>query len=104
MTYEPRFTALWDRCWRKVGKRQAYKVWLKIGDDERDEIEAAFEAHRCHYARIDVQFRPHLSTWLFQGRWEDELGDPIEVDPQEQLHREQIEQWGYAQHYEGRVQ
>lgn len=104
MKYDPRFLALWDRAWRKTGKRAAYKSWLSLSDEERDEVEAVWETHRAHLAEKELCFRPMVSTWLNQGRWEDELGDPIEVDPREREYREQVEQFGYGSYYERNVQ
>lgn len=81
MTYDDdRFEAIWSRVWRKSGKRAAYKAWLKLDDDEISEVESVFEAHRKEFTGTELRFRPHLSTWLNQGRWEDELGDPLTAD------------------------
>jgi hypothetical protein len=69
------FEEFWKLYPRKVSKRVAQKIWERMTKDEQ---EAAFEALPVHikYWKLketDTEFIPHASTWLNQGRWEDEL-------------------------------
>ena len=69
------FDEFWSLYPRKVSKRVAQKIWERMPKDEQ---QAALEALPVHikYWRLkesDPEFIPHASTWLNQGRWEDEL-------------------------------
>lgn len=71
------FTQFWEVYPRKVGKKAAEKAYLKaIKSTPHEVILKGLEAQLPWFeeqksARGD--FRPHPSTWLNQGRWEDEL-------------------------------
>ena len=69
------FEEFWKLYPRKVSKRVAQKIWERMPADEQ---QAALEALPAHikYWRLketDTEFIPHASTFLRQGRWEDEL-------------------------------
>ena len=73
MNYSPEFEQWWNHYPRKVAKRKASKVFQtvlkEIGLVELIAITRKF-------AQSDVgragPFCPHPTTWLTQGRWEDE--------------------------------
>ena len=74
---EKRFNEFWAAYPRKVGKGGAQKVWSKI--------KPTAELHAKILAAVDIakrsvewqkdngKFIPHPTTWLNQGRWDDEL-------------------------------
>ena len=69
------FDEFWKLYPRKVSKRVAQKIWERMPADEQ---QAALEALPAHikYWRLketETEFIPHASTFLRQGRWEDEL-------------------------------
>jgi hypothetical protein len=70
--------AVFDRFWkaypRKVGKAAAVKSWkaaINRGADP-EQMATAAEAFRIQSAHTEKQYIPHPSTWLSQGRYEDE--------------------------------
>tara|TARA_R100000353_G_scaffold165253_1_gene126309 strand:+ start:462 stop:1154 length:693 start_codon:yes stop_codon:yes gene_type:complete len=68
------FTAVWETYPRKVGKGAAMKAWLKAVKkiSEKDLLDA-INAYIESIQGKDKQYIPHLSTWLNQERWMDEL-------------------------------
>ncbi|WP_157038002.1 MULTISPECIES: hypothetical protein [Chelativorans] len=72
------FERFWSLYPRKVAKRTAQKAWdkeLRAGTDPA-EIIAGLERQLPTLVRREPQFIPHASTWLHQGRWEDEIEAP----------------------------
>jgi hypothetical protein len=73
---QSKFDAFWLAYPKKVGKGAACTAWkkLKMTDALFAEIMAAIEKQRkCKQWRKDGgQYVPNPSTWLNQGRWEDE--------------------------------
>ena len=76
----------WETWWslypRKIGKKAAeakYRAALKTVDAEtlRSAIEA--QAKRWARARTEEKYIPHATTWLSQGRWDDEQAKPRAV-------------------------
>lgn len=78
--YTDRFAEFWDAYPRKVGKDAARRIYEKRRPDEEIHAQmlAAIESQRRSPAWVKDggQFIPHPSTWLSQGRWQDE---PLEV-------------------------
>jgi len=72
------FEVIWKMYPRKVAKRVAEKSWSKLSTGEKNAAIEAMPNHLEYWKRSDTQkeFIPHLSTWLNQGRWEDELEMP----------------------------
>lgn len=70
------FDEFWAAYPRKVGKLKARKVWQKLAPDAdlRLAIQAALEwqSRSVQWTRDGGQFIPHPTTWLTQGRWDDE--------------------------------
>lgn len=73
-----------DRFWavypRKVGKDAAWKAFEKRQPDD-DLTETMLRAVQQQiqspaWRKDDGQFIPHPSTWLNQGRWQDEVSPP----------------------------
>lgn len=74
--FPPGFEVVWAGYPRKVGKDAAAKAFAKRKPD-KDLIEAmvkAIETQRAsdQWCKDGGQFIPHLSTWLNEGRWQDE--------------------------------
>jgi hypothetical protein len=61
---------------RKVGRGAALKAWAKLEPDEalQAQILGALAAQHPHLDRRENgRFIPHPSTWLNEGRWDDEI-------------------------------
>ena len=71
-----RFDRFWKAYPKKVGKQAAYKTWSKINPsgDLTEEIIRAVEKQKTwrQWQRDNGQYIPNPTTWLNQGRWEDE--------------------------------
>lgn len=74
--YTQAFEAFWNEYPKKVGKAYAFTCWKKIkGVDARTIIDALHgQIGADHFRGNDgKQYFPNPSTWLNQGRWEDEI-------------------------------
>ena len=71
------FECFWDSYPKKIGKTKAKQVFEKINpnDDLVDKMIAKVEEYKLtnQWLKDNGQFIPHPTTWLNQGRWEDEL-------------------------------
>ncbi len=78
------FDLFWRDYWRKVGKKKAREIWLKvaISDDDAAKIWRAQDRQTTEMLKKDEQYRPHAATWLGQERWNDE---PAITEEQESL-------------------
>ncbi len=78
------FDLFWRDYWRKVGKKKAREIWLKvaISDDDAAKIWSAQDRQTTEMLKKDEQYRPHAATWLGQERWNDE---PAITEEQESL-------------------
>ncbi len=70
------FSAFWAIYPKKIGKGAALKAWKKIkpanGLTERITAAVQLALHSEQWQRDGGQFIPNPSTWLNQGRWDDE--------------------------------
>lgn len=67
---DPAFEAFWKAYPRRIGKIKAREAWDRaMGVTTPNVIEAALRAAKWSE---DPKFIPHPSTWLNQGRWDDE--------------------------------
>src|SRR6056297_2200930 len=70
------FAEIWQIYNHKVGKQQAQRKWRRMPKRDRN---AAMAAVKKYVDRTDPdgkdgkRYRAHLSTWLNQRRWEDEI-------------------------------
>ena len=86
--YTPGFTTFWLHYPKRVGKDEAYKAWTKRScEGSTAEILAAIERQRQWLMRADYrsgkqpgELCPNPSTWLNQGRWQDEPPDLVDVE------------------------
>ena len=72
-----RFTEFWKAYPKKVGKKAAEKSWQKLKPDAElfERIMQAVTAAKGseQWNRENGRFIPNPSTWINQGRWDDEL-------------------------------
>ena len=107
-------TARFDRFWgaypRKVARKKCLAIWLalKLTDEQADQVVAAVKRY-CQtdqWQKEGGKFIPHPSTFLNQGRWEDEIetkpkpkrGD-LDWDPSIELGVELQRSWGSSNPY-----
>lgn len=89
-----RFARFWSAYPKKVGKDEALKAWnkRKPSEPQTQEILAAVERQRDYLCREGGKFIPNPSTWLNQGRWQDEPPqDPAAMMEQQALSEVQAE-------------
>jgi hypothetical protein len=74
----PDFEAFWRLYPRRVARKAALRVWLRLAEHERAAAVEALPAHVAQWQRQAraAEFIPHAATWLNQARWEDELPAP----------------------------
>ena len=72
---EEAFVAFWEKYPKKVGKKAAWKAWLKIsytpelGAKIMAGLQNATESDQ--WTKDDGRYIPHAATWLNGERWED---------------------------------
>ena len=64
------FDQFWSLYPRKTSKQSASKAFAKLKDEDQ---QAAINNIARLYAETPVQYVPHASTYLNQGRWEDQV-------------------------------
>jgi hypothetical protein len=69
------FNNLWAIYPRKVSKRMAQKAFERLTADEKTQAIEAMPDHIKYWKTSEtaLAFIPHLSTWLNQYRFEDEI-------------------------------
>ena len=71
------FNIFWSKYPKKISKKVAYTVWLKIKPNKSlfDKIINALERvkNSKQWSKDNGQFIPHASTWLNQERWDDDI-------------------------------
>ncbi len=75
-TYSEKFERFWNVYPKKVGKGEAWKIWKRMRfDTEIDRFIKAVEkqSRSDDWKKNNGQYIPNPSTWLNQGRWDDEL-------------------------------
>lgn len=70
------FEQFWDRYPRRVAKKAALKIWMRMSDEQRRQAIAVIDDHTRMWIAEGRGTRtiPHATTWLNQERWEDEIG------------------------------
>lgn len=78
---EKRFNEFWTAYPKKVGKKAAWAAWKKVKPDAElfDKIMTAIGKARVteQWTKENGRFIPNPTTWLNQGRWDDEYGEVI---------------------------
>jgi hypothetical protein len=83
-TYTSEFESWWELYPRRVGKKKAYRSWL-VAVKDVDEKTLIFRLRQQvsadHFKGTDgKQYIPLPTTWLNQGRWDDEIKQqPIDI-------------------------
>lgn len=76
-TQERRFAEFWTEYPKKVGKKAALTSWKRLKPDadlfERIMQAVAIAKNSEQWNREGGRFIPNPSTWINQGRWDDEL-------------------------------
>jgi hypothetical protein len=67
------FDIWWSQYPRKIAKKAALSEWLKLSTEDREKCLEVIHKHVAMWKDTDSQFIPHPRTWLYQGRWDDEL-------------------------------
>ena len=69
------FEQFWQHYPRKIAKRAAQKAFDRLTKQEQSDAVEAIEQHLAYWKLkgTEMDFIPHASTWLNQGRFEDEL-------------------------------
>ena len=90
-TTEEPFAAFWNAYPRRIGKKDAFRAYVKAINDGTtpEEIIAGVEAYKADIIQkqTDESFVAHPSTWLNQGRWMDVHG--LNLPKVESLSREE---------------
>ena len=69
------FEQFWKHYPRKIAKRAAQKAFDRLTKQEQSDAVEAIEQHLAYWKLkgTELDYVPHASTWLNQGRWEDIL-------------------------------
>jgi len=77
VTQSDQFDQFWAIYPRKVGKKAALNIWTRLKPDKDllEQILRAVEKQKKldQWTKDGGQFIPNPTTWLNQGRWDDEL-------------------------------
>ena len=102
---ERRFAEFWAAYPKKVGKQAALNSWKKVKPNaalfERIMQAVAAAKKSEQWNREGGRFVPNPSTWLNQGRWDDEL-TPAGTNQQERKWQTHGERSGHAERQEHR--
>jgi hypothetical protein len=96
------FELFWRLYPKKTGKKAAIKAFhkaRKAGLPEIDTLVAIIErqASSGQWKRDNGQYIPNPTTWLNQGRWDDEVTGPQQ--PREDMHRD-LHEWAMEKEME----
>ena len=69
------FEIFWAKYPRKIAKRLAREVFNRMPKEDQEMAIKAIDTHLKHWKveGTEMQFIPHATTWLRQGRFEDEI-------------------------------
>jgi hypothetical protein len=74
---DDQFEQFWRKFPRKIAKKYARGIFRRVmqsGEVELDRLLKAVDDYARSVRGKDLQYVCHPSTWLAQGRWDDELG------------------------------
>jgi hypothetical protein len=71
-TKAQQFDEFWTVYPRKVGKKAAKAAYLRATKDTGHRTIVAAVLHQIEHGWKDPRYIPHPTTWLNQGRWDDE--------------------------------
>lgn len=85
--YSEDFQMFWSLYPRKRGKKAAYKAWKNATDrPPLQQILAVLAQAKTSKQWQSEEYIPHPSTWINQGRWDDEW-EPTSPPPLLQVTR-----------------
>ena len=69
------FEIFWAKYPRKIAKRLAREVFNRMPKEDQEMAIKAIDTHLKHWKveGTEMQFIPYATTWLRQGRFEDEI-------------------------------
>jgi len=79
--WEKIFEEMWYLYPKRVGKGAAKQAWMKACKKINvGELSSCLRAYISSIKNLDKKFIPHLSTWLNQERWNDDIEDHSNID------------------------
>ncbi len=82
------FMMFWEVYPKKVGRKAAYKAWLKAKDKPSiEKILSSLEAQKKsdQWKKESGKYIPNPATWINDGRWDDEVKEETWVQKVESL-------------------
>jgi len=75
------FNEFWKLYPRKVSKKMAEKAWNRLSKLKQADALEALPNHIQYWKlkNTETEYIPHATTWINQGRWEDELDMTVKV-------------------------
>ncbi len=73
--YNTDFLSFWNNYPNKIGKKKSFKDWLKAKDKPSIEMilqKLSEQIKSEQWTKDNGQYIPNPSTWINQGRWDDE--------------------------------
>ncbi len=88
---EKKFIEFWDKYPKKVSKKNAKKVFLKLNpsDEQLEKIYKALENQKKSKQWQDKQYIPYPATWLNGERWEDETDTTAKQNNITDIHKDE---------------
>ena len=87
---DDRFDEFWTAYPNKKGKKAAFAAWkkAKVTADLHAKILSAVALQKtsAQWQKNGGEFVPHPTTWLNQGRWDDEIKEPTDTRPPGKQH------------------
>lgn len=71
--YSDSFEAFWEQTWKRGHKKAAFGAWEAIDADDLNAVVVAAANWTKAFERRPADKRPHVSTWLNNRGWEDDL-------------------------------
>lgn len=91
------FDSFWSVYPKRIGKNKAKQFFLKIDHDKLDVILKSIEDQKKTEQWQNPRYIPHPSTWINQGRWEDEIAKPTPEQEEEDYARKCVARLGQEQ-------
>lgn len=95
-----RFEEWWRLYPRKVAKQQAWRMWERVKPDDvafaKMLATLALQVTSVDWMRDGGKFIPHPSTYLHQGRYEDDVSDSVMLPPALEAYG-QMAQWDWCE-------
>ena len=88
---ENKFNQFWDKYPKKVSKKNAKKVFLKLNpsNEQLEKIYKALENQKKSKQWQDKQYIPYPATWLNGERWEDETDTTAKQNNITDIHKDE---------------